>query len=354
MRQQIPRALASALLGLAVLALPGCGGGGGAPENASLSLAASLSGADADGIVTINLTGLPANAGPIPAGAFTVFENGSPRPVVSVEKIDENSTRAGADIAFVLDTTDSMKSAIDSAKDSILGFVDHLESKGLDVRVGAVTFGDAYDTKSSGGTMGVSLRGSAPPDFDSDERPTFELSTRFDDFRAFLGEQQARSGRKARENALAALEFAYDHLSWRPGAQRILIAITDTCSYNAANYGEDGITAAWAPRTEQQVLAKLKGQAMVHVIAPALVHGCPFLGYTDMAAFTGAAGTGGLHVDWDGRSLFSLPALSLTGALTAGYLIRYVTGSSGERTVRVVLEYGDLRGEAIATATDPR
>lgn len=346
------KALVPGLICAAALSLVACGGGGsgGHAENAGLSLAQSLSEPDANGVVTINVTGLPADAGEIPASAFTVDENGSPRPIISVEKIDENSTRAGADIAFVLDTTKSMTSAIESAKNSIIGFVDHLRRKGLDVRVGAVTFGDAFDTKAaSGGTAGVSLTAALPPAFDSDERPTFALSEQFDDFKTFLAQQQARNGGKDRENGLGALEFAYDHTAWRPGAQRILIAITDTCAYNAAKYQEDEITAAWAPSTDKQVLAKLKGQAIVHVIAPALVRGCPFIGYTDMAAFTGAAGTGGVHVEWDGKSLFALPSLSLTEAVTAGYLIKYVTGTDGKRTVRLVVENGDVRGEATAT-----
>ncbi len=330
----------------------GCGGNTGGAT--SLSLAASLSEADADGIVTINLTGLPADAGEIPAGAFTVYENGSARTVVSAEKIDENSTRAGADIAFVLDTTDSMKSAIDSAKDSILGFVDHLETKGLDVHVGAVTFGDAFDTQSASGTTGVSLRSSTPPAFDVDERPSFELGSRFDDFTGFLSQQQARSGGKPRENALGALEFAYENLAWRPGAQRILIVLTDTCSYDAATYGEDGITDPWIPRTQQQVLARLKGQAIVHVIAPKLVRGCPFLGYADVSAFTGAAGTGGVHVEWDGTSTFSLAQLPLTPALTAGYLIRYMSNVRGQRSVRVAFDHGELHGEALVNVADPQ
>lgn len=345
------KALAAGLIGLAGLTLAGCGGDGHPSGSAPLNLAANLSEPDADGIVTLNLTGLPAHDDPIPASAFTVFENGSAKPVVSVEKIDENA-RAGADIAFVLDTTDSMKSAISSAKDSILDFVDTLDAKGLDVRVGAVTFGDAFDTKSASGTSGVSLRGSTPPAFDGDERPSFELGSRFADFKAFLSAQQARSGGKPRENALGALEFAYGGLQWRPGAQRILIVVTDTCSYDATTYGEDAITDPWVPRSAQQVLDRLKGQAIVHVIAPKLVLGCPFLGYVDMSSFTG--GTGGVHVDWDGSSSFSLAQLPLTPALTAGYLVRYRSSVHGQRSVRVAVDQGELHGEAVVSVGDPK
>ena len=116
----LSRALAAGLIGGAImLSMAGCGGGGGPAHDAGLTLAASLSTPDADGIVTINVTGLPADAGEIPAEAFTVFENGSIMPIVSVEKIDENS-RAGADIAFVLDTTQSMASAIEAMSRSLL------------------------------------------------------------------------------------------------------------------------------------------------------------------------------------------------------------------------------------------
>jgi hypothetical protein len=340
----ITRARAAGLIGLLASSLAGCGGSG--TGSAPLSLAANLSEADAEGIVTVNLTGLPPHDEAIPASAFTVFENGSARTIVSVEKIDGNA-RAGADIAFVLDTTESMKSAIDGAKDSILGFVDYLDAKGLDVQVGAVTFGDAFDTQNASAGAGVSLRGSTPPAFDVDARPSFELGSGIEDFKAFLTEQQARGGAKKQENALGALEFAYEKLDWRPGAQRILIVVTDTCSYTSANFGEDGITDPWIPRTTQQVLARLKGQAMVHVIAPKLVLGCPFLGYADVASFTGAAGTGGVHVEWDGKSQFRLDELPLTPALTAGYLVRYLSSVRGQRSVRVAVDHGDLHGEAV-------
>lgn len=388
-----PRKLMTGLASALVLSLAACGGGsgGGAPtgevENPAavvpptitdptVTLAASVSAPDASGVVTINLSGLPAGTN-LPASAFTVVESDATvvsmerpmravrasttgeavKPLHSVDKIGAGGARAGADIAFVFDTTGSMSYALDSVKGSIVGFVDHLQSNGLDVQVGAVTFGDAFDTKmtSGGGATGASLTTQVPPSFDSSERPSFSLTTNFEEFKAFIAEQRPRGGNNSPENALGALEFAYDTLSWRAGAQRIVIVIMDICSHNADTYTEDGITAPWIPKTVASVLEKLKGQAIVHVISPAsaLDHcGTPWSGtgtgvtYTDMQAFTGVAGTGGVHVDWDGDNLFDLTSLPITEAVTSGYLIKYVTGVDGARRVRVVVDDGGaIRGE---------
>src|SRR5690606_1910977 len=128
-------------------------------------------------------------------------------------------------------TTGSMGYALSSVQDSIVAFADHLEAGGLDVRLGAVTFGDAYDTKDASGMRGVSLRDDSPPTFDSYERPTFGLSDDFDAFRAFIEGDSARGGGDGPENAFGATEFAFDEFAWRPGAQRLMVVITDICQH---------------------------------------------------------------------------------------------------------------------------
>ena len=363
--------LAPALLSACALTLAACGGSGGFSDDGNraiparsgdptITLAASVAPADADGVVTINLSGLAAGS-ELPGSAFTIVESsagssgigqGVVKPPISVEKIGAG-TRAAADVAFVFDTTDSMRGALDSVKESILGFVDHLDGKGLDVRVGAVTFGDAFDTKAAGeATNGVSISTRTPPSFDAIERPSFSLTENFFEFTAFIGQQSPRAGNNDPENALGALEFAYDELAWRGGAQRTLIVITDSCSHNAGTYTKDGITAPWIPKTAAAVLAKLKGQAIVHVIAPkdALARcaaGGDAAAYTDMGDFAGVGGSGGLHADWDGKATFDLTELPITGAVTSGYVIKYVTGVDGTKLIRIVVDDGgEIRGEA--------
>jgi hypothetical protein len=293
------------------------------------------------------------------ADDFTVVEDGVVKGI-TVERIG-GGVRAAADIAFVFDTTGSMGSALDSVQASIIEFVDFLGGRGLDVRVGAVTFGDAFDTKAPGSTRtGESLSDWTPPPFDPSERPTFPLSTDFAAFRTFIEEDSPRGGGDIPENALGALEFAYENLVWRAGAQRILIVIVDTCSHNDVTFpftaGDD-----WLPPNPDDLLARLRGNATVHAVSPANVletdFSCssdPVTGHTDMAMFTGAGGTGGVHVPVSfGAFDFDLTELPIAEATAGGYLVTYRgTRDGSEHTVRVVIDDDvDIRGEFTVNAT---
>src|SRR5690606_32955384 len=94
------------------------------------------------------------------------------------------------------------------------------------------------------------------------------------------------------------------------------------------------------------LLAKLRGNAMVHVIAPDTTLWCGE-GYVHMDSFTGAAGTGGVFVEWDGFEAFDLTELPLAAAARSGYVITYRGTEGGDpKEVRVVIDdRGDVRGE---------
>lgn len=83
------------------------------------------------------------------ANDFVVVEGGIVKGH-TVRRIGEDSTRAKADVVFVFDTTGSMSGALTSVQSSIIDFADFLGKSGLDVQLGAVTFGDAFDTKATG------------------------------------------------------------------------------------------------------------------------------------------------------------------------------------------------------------
>jgi hypothetical protein len=305
---------------------------------------------DSAGAATLTLADLDASA-------FVVVEDGVVKGV-TVERIG-GGTRAAADIAFVVDTTGSMGAALASVQDSIVAFVDFLDAGGLDVRVGAVTFGDAFDTLDDGSTRsGVSISGRTPPPFDLDERPSFPLTSDFAAFRDFIAEDSPRFGGDTPENALGALEFAYDSFEWRAGAQRILIVIIDTCSHNDVTFAQYGTAGEpWLPPNPDDLLGRMRGNTTVHSVSPANVIaedvGCSS-DHTDMAMFTGAGGTGGLHVPVAfGEFDFDLTALPIATATTGGYVITYRGRRDGsEHTVRVVIDDGaTIRGEFTVTAT---
>lgn len=243
-------------------------------------------------------------------------------------------------------------------QDSIVAFTDFLDNEGLDVRLGAITVGDAYDTSNSPVTIpgAVSLRGDAPPEFDSTVRPSFPFSTDFAAFKTFVQSNVADGGNDAPENTLGALEFAHDQFDWRAGAQKVLIVITDVCSHNETTFSREfesySNAAHWMPPVAMALIADLKGNATVHVVAPA-DPGCAFstLGdYTNMADLTGVDGTGGVFVDWD-LAAFDLTTLPIAEATAGGYLITYKGLRDGsEHQVRVVINNHDgIRGELTFT-----
>lgn len=301
-------------------------------------------------LMNINVAGFadPTSGGLPDLGSsdFTVVEDGVVKGI-TVTPIG-GTTTAAADIVFVFDTTGSMGSALTSVQNSIIAFVDFVRDRGLDVRVGAVTFGDAYDTLAPGGTRGVSLRGDTPPSFDPDERPTFPLSDDYEGFEDFIAGDSPRGGGDSAENALGALEFAYDNMEWRAGAQRILIVIMDIYSHNDATYSgswhED-----WLPSDPADVLAKLQGNATVHVVAPEFAW--DITPFTDMAMFAGVAGTGGVYFPWSfgAFDLTELPIAEVAG----GYIVTFRGTRDGSlHTVRVVIDDdGDIRGEFTIEAT---
>ena len=313
-------------------------------------------------LIDINVAGFAAPSGFVSAldlpaldgGDFVVVEDGVVKGI-TVERIG-GDVRAAADIAFVFDTTGSMGGALSSVQESIIAFVDFLDGRGLDLRVGAVTFGDAFDTIS--GSRGESITDMTPPSFDPSERPSFPLSNDYAAFRTFIEGDSPRGGGDTPENALGALEFAYDTLAWRTGAQKILIVIIDTCSHNDvtfAAFGEPG--EPWMPPNPDDLLARMRGDAIVHSVSPLDVIANDFWcseEHTDMAMFTGAAGTGGVFVPVAfGAFDFDLTELPIAEVAAGGYIVTYRGTRTGTmHTVRVVIDDGsDIRGEFTVNAT---
>jgi len=262
----------------------------------------------------------------------------------TVRRIGEDSTRAKADVVFVFDTTGSMSSALNSVQSSIIEFADFLGKSGLDVQLGAVTFGDAFDTKAAGSTR-IGTGSTTPPAFDSNERQVFAPTTDFTKFKQFISEEIASGGGDGPENAVGALQFAFDKTPWRTGAQRVLIVVTDVESHNGSSYSEANISGRWIPPMAADLITKLKGKAVVHVVSPVLSN--PGI-HTDMKIFAGTAGTGGAYFEWN-RGAFSLVDLPIAEVAAGGYIITYRAKADGKaKTLRVVINDGaGVRGEIL-------
>ncbi|WP_299452068.1 VWA domain-containing protein [uncultured Pigmentiphaga sp.] len=276
------------------------------------------------------------------ADDFVIVEDGVVKGHTMV-RIGESEARAKADVVFVFDTTGSMSSALASVQASILEFADFLEKSGLDVRLGAVTFGDAFDTRTPSST-GLGTGSTAPPSFDNIDRQVFAPTDDFAKFRQFISEEQALGGGDNAENAMGALQYAFDELPWREGAQRVIIVITDVYAHNDVTYGGANISGRWIPPAAADLIAKLKGKAVVHVVSPEFV-ASPGL-YTDMKVFAGADGTGGAYYAWSSGT-FSLIDLPIAEVAASGYIVTYRPKRDGKaKTLRVVIDDGeDIRGE---------
>ncbi|MFW7347112.1 MULTISPECIES: vWA domain-containing protein [Pigmentiphaga] len=280
------------------------------------------------------------------ADDFVVVENGIVKGH-TVRRIGEDSTRAKADVVFVFDTTGSMSGALKSVQTSIIEFADFLGKSGLDVQLGAVTFGDAFDTKTTGSPR-LGTGSTQPPAFDPSERQVFAPTTDFAKFKQFITEETATGGGDGPENGVGALQFAYDKTPWRTGAQRVLIVVTDVVSHNGSTYSEASISGRWIPPLAADLITKLKGKAVVHVVSPAIDNPRQ---HTDMKVFAGAAGTGGAYFEWDEKE-FSLIDLPIAEVAAGGYIVTYRGKADGKpKTVRVVINNGtDIRGEITLTA----
>ncbi|WP_296554579.1 vWA domain-containing protein [Pigmentiphaga sp.] len=277
------------------------------------------------------------------ANDFVVVEGGIVKGH-TVRRIGEDSTRAKADVVFVFDTTGSMSGALTSVQSSIIDFADFLGKSGLDVQLGAVTFGDAFDTKATGSRR-IGTGSTQPPAFDSSERQVFAPTTDFTKFKQFISEETATGGNNEPENAIGALQFAFDNTPWRTGAQRVLIVITDVVSHNSISYSEDSISGRWIPPSAADLIAKLKGKAVVHVVSPKISNPGQ---HTDMKVFAGTEGTGGAYFEWDKRA-FSLVDLPIAEVAAGGYVITYRAKADGKpKTLRVVINDGaGIRGEIL-------
>jgi hypothetical protein len=187
-------------------------------------------------------TGLPidglAPAAPGQPGV-SLTEDGVARPLTCEHLL--LSPDAALDLVFVLDVTSSMGAALDALRDNLLALAVALGKSGLDARFGAVGFGDS-----------VPLESVAPLPL------TEDLQT----FGEVLQTWQVVNGGDAPESGLDALAYSHGAMTWRPGAQRALVLVTDAPLHDAF----DGSGASTASLVA--LLDELAGQASVHVIGP--------------------------------------------------------------------------------------
>lgn len=159
------------------------------------------------------------------------YKNGTRNHEFSLGK-DNGGGVDKADIVFVLDVTGSMGDEIDEVRLNIMEFADSLSFRGVDFRLGMVTFLDEIEN-------------------------IYPFTSDVQQFQANVAAQYAHGGGDRAENSLDALVAAMG-LDFRPDANRLFIWITD------ADYH---INNSYTQETKESVVNQLLANGiMVHCI----------------------------------------------------------------------------------------
>lgn len=147
---------------------------------------------------TIEETGVPLTA--LRKSNLFLYEDQQRIYNFALEK-DTASNIEEADIVFVLDVTGSMSEEIDGVKNNIREFADSLSIRGINFRLGMVTFLDYIENK-------------------------YDFTNNIQLFKSYIEAQSAHDGGDWAENSLDAI-IAASNFNFRPSAKRIIIWITD-------------------------------------------------------------------------------------------------------------------------------
>ncbi|MDY6818760.1 MAG: PKD domain-containing protein [Halobacteriales archaeon] len=146
--------------------------------------------------------------------AFTVREDGKKRsPLTCFQKLSE-AGGGKVDIAFVIDDSYSMGDNLSAIENNIKNFADDVESAGLDARYGLVTFCSQKD-----------------PDEPNEIDQSFTSDVNV--FKSTVSGVSANCG--TREDNLDAINRAATDMSWRAGAQQVIIHACDESQKGSNN-----------------------------------------------------------------------------------------------------------------------
>jgi hypothetical protein len=143
----------------------------------------------------------------VPTPSSSSVEVAGEAKVVRME-IGRDSTKARADLVFVIDTTGSMNDKIDGLIESCQSFVDKLAAKRIDWVAAVVGFGD------------LTVEG--------DRIVVTPFSSSADRVKALLrGLPRYSGGGNEGESSLEAVKAALDQPGYRPDAMKVVLLITD-------------------------------------------------------------------------------------------------------------------------------
>ena len=227
-------------------------------------------------------------------------------------KKDRSSGVDAADIVIALDVTGSMAEEIDGVKNHIVEFADSLSYRGIDFRLGMVTFLDVIEN-------------------------VYPFTRDVQAFRALVDEQFAHGGDDQPENSLEALMEAAG-FPFRPEATRLVIWITD------ADYHERNSVT---PLTRTEVIdALLANEIRVHSVGNSSFRSAFYEPFT--------IATGGEDFDIFGNFrdiLLGIARFEVYGSFVVTYISPAV--EPGEHWIELRIRYAGLGGMASLRYTTP-
>jgi len=261
-----------------------------------------------------------------------------PRPVeFSVEPMSKDKSTP-VDIVFINDTTGSMAGTTTGIADSIQAFSTAITSEGVDARFAMYTYGDAFATKKETDSEFTIGKGDFPvPSYlDGVERPYIGLSS-VSSFLPFLEELKASyalgsGGGDGPENTVGTLDYAWKKVAFRDGSAKVFVVIGDNPSHQASTttYWDE---ADFKPRSGDQVVATLKGQATVYAI-------CEKSSSTTYYPLKKlATGTGGAVIDLPYNGIVDLTSLGIVTWITSGYASECPPLKPGDYTFTITATY---------------
>ncbi|MGD1889533.1 MAG: vWA domain-containing protein [Cyclobacteriaceae bacterium] len=268
--------------------------------------------------------------------------------VVQGKLILEGSTLK-ADIAFIIDNTGSMREEIRGVRESVLTFVEALQSGSQDVSAGVVAFNDGLRAGFPNGVEASDAR--AKPavhsyiDLSSDFSEPGDLYT----FISSLTASDPGNNFDFPELAFAGVDYARRTFSWRDDAQRIYILITDDSAWGRgfpAN-NDKGIDEDYFTDVSLGQLLNDEG-SVVHVYSPApKPENRLRVGEYNVQPL--AELTGGIWNELDRRGEFDLLELGIVDITLASARVEFVkngdpqtTRSRQERVVVSTLDNGQV------------
>ena len=196
-----------------------------------------------DGVVQRNLT--KAN--------FQIIENDC---TLSAFDITTASGSVGVDLVFAQDLSGSMGAAINGVRSSVVTFAQNLDSRGLNVRFGSIGYSGPGGIPTTPATSPCEFLG------------PFQEPTTVLEFQAHVQSSwYLGSGCDSPENGLEAIEYAHQHVEWRPGAARVYIDITDASHHTSAT-NCNGVGAC-TDESLSSITSLLGGTSVIHAVAAA-------------------------------------------------------------------------------------